>query len=143
MSLYTMDSRIRVVDATLGTHPQRLHFVFEGTCGCFFLTPGLAFSLEDEADMQELGLLMNITGVMGAGWQSELLDKEVRLIVDFDEIDRTDFRIAVKAIGHKKEERGDDDHFIVLNSGLQLVSQDKAYEIITEENNQKRNQTEN
>lgn len=83
--------------------------------------------------MQELDLLMEITGVMGAGWQSQLVNKEVRLIIDFDEIDRNDFRIAVKAIGHKKEEIGDDNLFLVLNQKHTLVTEETAMKIITEE----------
>ncbi len=131
--LMTINSSIIVVDSTLRTIPKRLRFVFQGTCGSFFVTPGLSFSLENEDDMQELDLLMEITGVMGAGWQSQLKNKEVRLIIDFNEIDRNDFRIAVKAIGHKKEEIGDDNLFLVLNQKHTLVTEETAMKILTEE----------
>lgn len=131
--LKTINSSIIVADSTLKSNPKKLRLVFQGACGSYFVTPGLSFSLENESDMQELDLLMEITGVMGEGWQSHLKGKEVRLIIDFDEIDRNDFRIAVKAIGHKKEEIGDDNLFLVLNQKHTLVTEETAMKILTKE----------
>lgn len=133
--LKTINSQIIIADSTLRTTPKKLRLVFQGTFGSYFVTPGLSFSLEDGNDMQELDLLMEITGVMGAGWQSQLVNKEVRLIIDFNEIARNDFRIAVKAIGHIKTEDDDedDDLFLVLNTKHTLVTEETAMKIITEE----------
>ncbi|MCI9086996.1 MAG: hypothetical protein HFJ32_00295 [Clostridia bacterium] len=139
--LKTINSQIIIADSTLRTTPKKLRLVFKGAFGSYFVTPGLSFSLEDGNDMQELDLLMEITGVMGEGWQSQLVNKEVRLIIDFNEIARNDFRIAIKAIGHKenkdddkdKDKDEDDDLFLVLNTKHTLVTEETAMKIITEE----------
>lgn len=128
-----INTHIILADSTLKSNPKRLYLIFEGTYATYFRTPGLSFSLEGRLDVQELDLLMEITGIMGEGWQSQLVGKEVRLLVDITTIDRSDIRIAVKAIGHKEEEDGDDDYFLVLNSNRQLVSKETALKLITEE----------
>lgn len=132
--LKTINSHIIIADSTLKTTPKKLRLVFKGTFGSYFVTPGLSFSMNDENDMQELDLLMEITGVMGEGWQSQLLGKEVSLIIDFTEIDRNDFRIALKAIGHKEDEgSGEDNLFLMLNKKHTLVTKETAMKILTEE----------
>lgn len=140
MALKTIDSKIIVADTTLKTNPKMLRLIFQGTYGSYFLTPGLSFSLEDKADTQELDLLMEITGIMGDAWQSQLVNKEVRLIIDYEEISRSNFRVEVKAIGHRQEDFMDDDLFIVLNSGLQLVNKATAMKIISEDNDNNNNE---
>lgn len=132
MALKTIDSKIIVADSTLKPDPKTLRLIFQGTYGSYFLTPGLSFSLDDTSDTQELDLLMEITGLMGEAWQSQLVGKEVRLIIDYEEISRSNVRIEVKAIGHRLENFMDDDLFIVLNSGQQLVRKATAMKIISE-----------
>ena len=131
--LKTIDSRIEVADTLLRGSDKKLYLVFKGSRSTFYRTSGISFSLNNKSDdAQELDLLMEITGVMGEGWQSQLVDKRVRLIVDINEIDRSDITIKIKAIGHHWEEDGDDDYFLVLNSKKQLVSQETAMKLITE-----------
>lgn len=133
-NIIEINTRVILADSTLKSNPKKLLLIFAGTYATYFRNPGLSFSLEGKLDVQELDLLMEITGVMGEGWQSQLVDKEVRLLVDVATIDRSDTRVAVKAIGHKVEEDGDDDYFLVLNSNCQLVSKATAMKLITEEN---------
>lgn len=131
----TIHSHIIIADSTLRTNPKRLRLVFQGTFESYFVTPGLSFSFENENDMQELDLLMEVTGVMGDGWQSQLIGKEVDLIVDLTEIDRNDFRIAVKAIGLKRsDETTSYNLFLILNKKHTLVTEETAMQILMEEN---------
>ncbi len=127
-------SQILLADSTLKSESKRLYLIFQGTYSTYHRNPGLSFSLADKSDAQELDLLMEITGVMGEGWQSQLVDKEVRLLVEVNVIDRSDTRVIVKAIGHKLEVDGDDDYFLVLGKEKQLVSKQTAMKLITEDN---------
>lgn len=130
---YIVNSRIIRAECTLKTQPKKLRIVFEGSFGSYFITPGLSFDMENQSDMQELDLLMQITDVMGQGWQSQLVNKEVRLMIDFEEPERGSCTIAIKAIGHRKYQKfedGDDDLWIVLNSGRQLLYEEQAQRTI-------------
>ena len=130
---HIINSRIIRAEFTLKTQPKKLWILFEGNFGSSFITPGLTFTMDDKNDMQELDLLMEITGVMGKGWHSQLVGKEVRLMIDIIEEGRGSYKVATKAIGHrefKSFEKGDDDLWIVLNSGRQLLYEEQAQRTI-------------
>lgn len=139
---HIIDSRIIRAESTLKTQPKYLWILFEGNFGSYFMTSGLSFSMDNTYDMQELDLLMELTDVMGKGWQSQLVGKEVRLMVEFAEESRGSCKIDIRAIGHRKyneDEEGDDDLWIALNSKKQLLSAESAIEAIHKMDEEKNN----
>lgn len=106
----------------------------DGNIDTHFHPAFIAFSLSKTDDMQELDLLSEITGITGeVKWESQLVGKRVRLIVDVVRESWTKVEVIPYAIGHKKEKDGDDDYFIVLNSKRELLTEEKAMELITDE----------
>lgn len=125
--LVIIDSKILTADASLRTAEKKVYLLFEGAYATQLLNPGTSFSLCDDRDNQELDLLMELTGIMGTGWLSQLVGRKVRLIVYVKEEDRKTYRLSLEAIGHPTE-----DLFIRLNSGLPLCSADEAMKYIRE-----------
>lgn len=156
--LLEFDSRIRQVGTFLKVNPRKFHIIFKESSECFFLNPGIALNWTDALDMQELDIILQILKISGNGWQDELIGKKAHLIVDCKEAEDGTLSAAIKAIGrpkkkHKKTKdkrmnEADDtlktsgnsdnedslnDLFLILSSGVQLVSKERAMEIITSE----------
>lgn len=132
--LLTISTHIFVAESAQKPLPPKLYVGFRGNHDTFFCDSAISFNWADANDLQELDLLCQITGIVGeVQWESQLVGKRVRLIVDVVRESRTETRVIPKAIGHKKEKNGDDDYFIVLNSKRELVTHEKAMEIISNE----------
>ena len=132
--LKTIEVPVETADTLLKGDDKKAYVIFAKSRASFYRNCGISFSLRSGSyDAQELDLLFEIMGVYGDGWQSQLVGRRARLIIDIKELDRSDVRIKVKAIGHQQEEDGDDDYFLVLNSRKQLVSHETAMKMITEE----------
>lgn len=132
--LFTINTPIFMAQTARKPFPPKLYVGFKGTHDTYFCDSAIAFDWADINDLQELDLLCQITGITGeVQWESQLVGKRVRLIVDVTKVSRTEIRVIPKAIGHKKEKNGDDDYFIVLNSKRELVTHEKAMEIISNE----------
>lgn len=113
--------------------PPRLYVGIKGTHDTYFCDSVISFDWANADDLQELDLLRQITGIVGdVQWDSQLVGKRIRVIAEVIRKSRTEIRVIPKAIGHKKEKNGDDDYFIVLNSKRELVTYDKAMELITD-----------
>lgn len=83
--------------------------------------------------MQEVDLINQVLGNIGPQWYSMLLGQEVRLMVDSDSAARNEFSIKTLAVGHKENDENDetesfdDDQFVLLNSGLPIMTQAEAH----------------
>lgn len=132
--LITINTHIFMAQSAQKPLPPKLYVGFKGTQDTFFCDSAVSFDWTNTDDLQELDLLRQITGIVGeVQWDSQLVGKRVRMIVDVTHKSRTEIQVIPKAIGQKKEKNGDDDHFIVLNSKRELVTEEKAMEIITNE----------
>lgn len=129
----TINTHITKVDSLDKDGNVSVFLVFAGTPETYYLNPCLAFWSDNSQDMQELDLINHVLGNMGAHWHSLLLNQQVRLIVDPDATTRNEFSIKTLAVGHKKNdeedetETFDDDQFVLLNSGMQIMTQSEAY----------------
>lgn len=134
MLLLTNNTPIFLAQTAHKPRPATLYVGAKGTKDTYFCDSVISFDLTNINDLQELDLLCQITGITGdVQWESQLVDKMVRLIVEVRRVSRTEIKVIPKAIGHKKEKNGDDDYFIVLNSKRELVTYEKAMEIISNE----------
>lgn len=132
--LITFNTYIFLVQTAHIPYPPKLYVGFKGTHDTYFCDSAVSFDWANTDDLQELDLLRHITGIVGeVQWDSDLKGKRVRVIAEVARKNRTEIQVIPKAIGQKKEKNGDDDHFIVLNSKRELVTEEKAMEIITNE----------
>ena len=132
--LFTINTQIFMAQSAQKPFPPKLYVGFKGTRDTYFCNSVISFDWANINDLQELDLLCQIIGITGeVQWESQLVGKRVRLIVEVTRVSRMEIRVIPKAIGHKKEKDGEDDFFLVLNSERELVTHDKAMEIITNE----------
>lgn len=132
--LFTINTHIFMAQSTCKPLPPKLYVGFKGTSDTYFCDSAISFDWTNADDLQELDLLCQVTGIVGeVQWESQLVGKRVRLIVDVTRKSRTETQVIPKAIGMRKQKNGDDSHFIVLNSKRELVTHEKAMEIITNE----------
>ena len=119
--LFTINTHIFMAQSAQKPHPPKLYVGFKGTPDTYFCDSVISFDWANADDLQELDLLRQITGI------------RVRVIAEVSRKSRMEIQVIPKAVGHKKEKNGDDDYFIVLNSKRELVTYDKAMELITDE----------
>lgn len=132
--LFIINTYIFMAQSAQKPFPPKLYIGMKGTNDTYFCDSAVSFDWTSTDDMQELELLRHITGIVGeVQWDSQLVDKRVREIVDVTRKSRTEIQVIPKAIGMRKQKNGDDDYFIVLNSKRELVTLDKAMELITNE----------
>lgn len=132
--LLTTNTQIFMAQSAQKPFPPKLYIGFKGTCDTYFCNSAISFDWSNSDDLQELDLLCQIVGITGeVQWESQLVGKRVRLIVEVTRVSRTEIRVVPKAIGHKKDKDGDDNYFIVLNSKRELVTHEKAMELIANE----------
>ena len=116
------DSKWKLLIGTKGNKDTHFHPAF------------IALDWTNANDMQELELLTEITGITGeVKYESELIGKTVRLIADITRKSLTKVDITPYALGHKKEKSGEDNFFLVLNAHRELLSEEKAKELIRNE----------
>ena len=126
----TIDTHIIKVDGYIEDGKMNLFLVFAGTPETYYVNPCLGFWAANAQDMQEVDLINQVLGNIGPQWHSMLLGQQVRLMVDPDSAARNEFSIKTLAVGHKKNdetESFDDDQFVLLNSGLPIMSQSEAH----------------
>ena len=132
--LFTISSPIFMAQTAQKPFPPNLYVGIKGTPDTYFCNSVISFDWSNPDDLQELDLLCQITGIVGeVQWESQLVGKHVRMIVDVTRKSRTEIQVIPKAIGMRKQKNGDDDYFIVLNSKRELVTHEKAMELITNE----------
>ena len=129
----TIDTHIIKVDGYTKDGKMNLFLVFAGTTETHYVTPCLGFWSDNPQDMQEVDLINQVLGNIGPLWYSMLIGQEVRLMVDSDSAARNEFSIKTLAVGHKENDENDetesfdDDQFVLLNSGLPIMTQAEAH----------------
>ena len=131
--LKTIVTHITAVDVLVKNRNMNLFLASAGTVETYYTNPCLGFWSDNPQDMQEVDLINQVLGNIGPQWHSMLIGQEIRLIVDIDPVARNEFSIKTLAIGHKENDKKDetesfdDDQFVLLNSGLPIMSQAEAY----------------
>lgn len=129
--LITTSTRISGAGTTPTYPAAQVHIGFGSNSDTFFRSSGVSFSLKNLDDVQQLDLLGEITELTqqsGYYWVSQFVGKRVRVMQELTGVGTKDIKVEPKAIGHPT----DDDLFLVLNSGSQLVSKEKAIELINQ-----------